>query len=166
MTEEVKALEEDIEAVKDKIEDPIMCEKIRQFVYAPREIQDLFKEDAGLSSAVLLHSLLNWRGHSKGKPQCLGCSHAIWRRTSIVTSTDATSCEGLSRTCNLYEEPRVSGRFRWWWRSAGWWCLAVRGFQSAHTTLLAASRPRTVDCINLWSELLNVFFRREVYALY
>ena len=49
MTEEVKALEEDIEAVKDKIEDPVMCEKIRQFVYAPKDIQDLYKTDAGSS---------------------------------------------------------------------------------------------------------------------
>lgn len=47
LTEEVKALEEEIEAVKDKVDDPIMCAKIRQFVYAPREIQAMFKEDAG-----------------------------------------------------------------------------------------------------------------------
>jgi hypothetical protein len=46
LTEEVKALEEEIEAVKDKVDDPIMCAKIRQFVYAPREIQAMFKEDA------------------------------------------------------------------------------------------------------------------------
>jgi hypothetical protein len=47
LTEEVKALEEDIDAVKDKIEDAVMCEKIRLFVYAPREIQDMLKQDAG-----------------------------------------------------------------------------------------------------------------------
>jgi hypothetical protein len=47
LTEEVKALEADIEAVKEKVDDPIMCAKIRQFVYAPREIQDLYKADAG-----------------------------------------------------------------------------------------------------------------------
>jgi hypothetical protein len=47
LTEEAKALEEHIEAVKDKVEDPVMCEKIRRFVYAPKEIQDLFKSDAG-----------------------------------------------------------------------------------------------------------------------
>ncbi|KAG6884713.1 hypothetical protein C0993_008781 [Termitomyces sp. T159_Od127] len=49
LTEEVKALEGDIEAVKDKIDDPIMSAKIRQFVYAPREIQDVYKADAGPS---------------------------------------------------------------------------------------------------------------------
>ena len=47
LTEEVKALEEHIEAVKDKVEDPMMCEKIRRFVYAPKEIQDMFRADAG-----------------------------------------------------------------------------------------------------------------------
>lgn len=47
LTEEVKVLEEEIAAVKDKVDDPIMCAKIRQFVYAPREIQEMFKIDAG-----------------------------------------------------------------------------------------------------------------------
>lgn len=47
LTEDVKVLEEEIEAVKDKVDDPIMCAKVRQFVYAPREIQAMFKEDAG-----------------------------------------------------------------------------------------------------------------------
>lgn len=46
LSEEVKALEEEIEAVKDKIDDPVMCEKIRLFVYAPREIQAMYKADA------------------------------------------------------------------------------------------------------------------------
>jgi hypothetical protein len=50
LSEEVKVLEEDIEAVKNKVDDPVMCEKIRQFVYAPREIQEMFKADAGQST--------------------------------------------------------------------------------------------------------------------
>jgi hypothetical protein len=48
-TEEVKLLEEHIEAVKDKVEDPVICEKIRLFVYAPKEIQDWIKAEAGRS---------------------------------------------------------------------------------------------------------------------
>lgn len=47
LQEEVKALEEDIAAVKEKIEDDIICEKLRLFVYAPREIQNIYKADAG-----------------------------------------------------------------------------------------------------------------------
>ncbi|TEB30268.1 hypothetical protein FA13DRAFT_1792719 [Coprinellus micaceus] len=46
LTEEVRSIEEEIEAVKDKVDDPVMCDKIRQFVYAPREIQEMFKMDA------------------------------------------------------------------------------------------------------------------------
>lgn len=47
LSEEVSRLEEDINAVKEKIEDDVICEKIRQFVYAPKEIQDVYKTDAG-----------------------------------------------------------------------------------------------------------------------
>ncbi|KAG6880037.1 hypothetical protein C0992_007354 [Termitomyces sp. T32_za158] len=58
LTEEVKALEGDIDAVKDKIDDPIMCTKIRQFVYAPREVQDLYKADAAAEGINLLTFVL------------------------------------------------------------------------------------------------------------
>ncbi|KAL5487773.1 hypothetical protein ACEPAI_5881 [Sanghuangporus weigelae] len=56
--ESVKALEEDIEAVKDKIEDDVICEKIRQFVYAPREIQNIYKFDASTEGVNLLTVVL------------------------------------------------------------------------------------------------------------
>jgi hypothetical protein len=47
LTEEVKDLEEHIEAVKDKVDDPVMCEKVRRFVYAPRDTQQWVKTEAG-----------------------------------------------------------------------------------------------------------------------
>ena len=47
MQEEVRALGEDIEMVKEKVDDPVICEKIRQFVYAPSEIQAIYRADAG-----------------------------------------------------------------------------------------------------------------------
>lgn len=47
MQEEVKALGEDIEMVKEKVDDPVICDKIRQFVYAPSEIQAIYRADAG-----------------------------------------------------------------------------------------------------------------------
>lgn len=60
LSEEVRALQEDIEAVQDKIEDPILCEKIRQFINAPLDIQKLFKADAASENlnivAVILRS--------------------------------------------------------------------------------------------------------------
>ncbi|KAF9485334.1 hypothetical protein BDN70DRAFT_871354 [Pholiota conissans] len=58
LTEEVKVLEEEIEAVKDKVDDPIMCAKIRQFVYAPREIQAMFKADAAVEQMNLITIVL------------------------------------------------------------------------------------------------------------
>ena len=44
--EEVKMLEEDVEAVKEKVDDPMMCEKVRLFIYAPQEIQQFYKEES------------------------------------------------------------------------------------------------------------------------
>lgn len=48
LIEEAKSLEEDIEAVKEKVDDPIICEKVRQFVYAPKEIQAVYKGESGI----------------------------------------------------------------------------------------------------------------------
>jgi hypothetical protein len=48
LNEEVKSLEEDIEAVKEKVDDPVICEKVRQFVYAPKEVQAIYKSDSGI----------------------------------------------------------------------------------------------------------------------
>ena len=47
LQEEAKVLEEHIKAVKSKVHDDILCEKVRQFVYAPKEIQDIYRADAG-----------------------------------------------------------------------------------------------------------------------
>lgn len=58
LQENVKLLEEEIQAVREKIEDDVMCEKIRQFVYAPREIQSIYKTDAGLFSIFELSILV------------------------------------------------------------------------------------------------------------
>jgi hypothetical protein len=53
LNEEVKSLEEDIEAVKDKVDDPVICEKVRQFVYAPSEIRAIYKSDSGIVISML-----------------------------------------------------------------------------------------------------------------
>ncbi|KAF7292459.1 PX-domain-containing protein [Mycena chlorophos] len=58
LTEEVHALEEEIDAVKAKVDDPMICEKIRQFVYAPREIQDMLKADAAAERMDLITIVL------------------------------------------------------------------------------------------------------------
>ena len=46
LMEEVKMIEEDIEAVKEKVDDIMMCEKMRLFIYAPQEIQQFYKEES------------------------------------------------------------------------------------------------------------------------
>ncbi|TFY60888.1 hypothetical protein EVG20_g7258 [Dentipellis fragilis] len=66
LNEEVKALEEDIEAVKDKVDDPLICEKIRQFVYAPKEIQAIYRADAFAEDLHLLAAVLR-----SGEEPCL-----------------------------------------------------------------------------------------------
>jgi Domain of unknown function in PX-proteins (DUF3818) len=46
--EESKALQEDIAAVAEKVDDPALCEKVRLFVYGPKEIQAIYRADAGM----------------------------------------------------------------------------------------------------------------------
>ncbi|CUA70220.1 PX domain-containing protein YPR097W [Saccharomyces cerevisiae S288c] [Rhizoctonia solani] len=58
LSEEVRALQEDIQAVEDKVEDPILCEKIKQFINAPRDIQKLFKADAAAENLNLISVIL------------------------------------------------------------------------------------------------------------
>ncbi|KAH9965746.1 hypothetical protein BC827DRAFT_1126019 [Russula dissimulans] len=58
LNEAVKSLEEDIEAVKDKVDDLVICEKVRQFVYAPMEIQAIYKNDSDKENIHLLASVL------------------------------------------------------------------------------------------------------------
>lgn len=59
LTEEVKQLHEEIEAIKDKVDDPIMCQKIQHFVYAPREIQEMFKTDSSKLAVVSTRNIIN-----------------------------------------------------------------------------------------------------------
>lgn len=63
LMEEVRALEEDIEAVKEKVDDPVMCEKVKLYVNAPREIQAVYKADAGehLAAAAVSCLLIYYR---------------------------------------------------------------------------------------------------------
>jgi len=74
LTEEVKQLQEEIEAVKDKVDDPVMCDKVRQFVYAPPEIQEMFKADSGKSLNVFglhpYHQLLVFDSCRKDEHIC------------------------------------------------------------------------------------------------
>lgn len=57
LLEEVKALEDDITSVRERVEDPVLCEKVRLFIYAPFEIQGIYKADAGMHAATLFCGL-------------------------------------------------------------------------------------------------------------
>ncbi|KAJ1308617.1 hypothetical protein OPQ81_004315 [Rhizoctonia solani] len=58
LSEEVRALQEDIQAVEDKVEDPILCEKIKQFINSPPDIQKLFKADAAAENLNIISVIL------------------------------------------------------------------------------------------------------------
>ncbi|KAI1786535.1 hypothetical protein LXA43DRAFT_927473 [Ganoderma leucocontextum] len=58
LMEEVRAINEDIEAIKEKVDDPVMCEKVRLYVYAPREIQSVYKADAAAENLHVLAVVL------------------------------------------------------------------------------------------------------------
>lgn len=45
-------LAEDISMVAEKIEDPVICQKIEQYCMAPFEIQEIYRKDAGVSTSL------------------------------------------------------------------------------------------------------------------
>jgi hypothetical protein len=49
LVEELRYLEEDIQAVQERVDDPVLCQKIQQYVNAPYEIQEMLKQDASES---------------------------------------------------------------------------------------------------------------------
>ncbi|WWD18170.1 hypothetical protein CI109_102619 [Kwoniella shandongensis] len=58
LTEDVRLLAEDIEAVQDKIDDPVLCQKIEQYANAPFEIQEYYRKDAASEGVDLLVVIL------------------------------------------------------------------------------------------------------------
>lgn len=58
LSEEARQIEEEIEAVKAKVDDPVICEKVRRFVYAPKEIQDTYRLDAAEEKQELMTVVL------------------------------------------------------------------------------------------------------------
>lgn len=58
LTEEVRTLNTYIEHVSAKIDSPILCEKVRVFVYSTREVQETYRVDARLQPAHILRVVL------------------------------------------------------------------------------------------------------------
>lgn len=49
LTDDVRMIAEDIAIVQEKVDDPVMCQKIEQYATAPFEIQEFYRKDAGES---------------------------------------------------------------------------------------------------------------------
>lgn len=58
LTEDVRYLTEDINAVADKVDDPVLCQKIEEYVNAPFEIQEIIRRDAVQENHDLLVVIL------------------------------------------------------------------------------------------------------------
>ncbi len=58
LQDEVKELDEVCSAISAKVDDPAICEKVKQFVYAPSEIQALYRKDAEEERLDLLTTIL------------------------------------------------------------------------------------------------------------
>lgn len=52
LNEDIREIQEQIDLISEKIGDPDYCEKVKQFVIAPLDIQQIFKGDAGRSAPV------------------------------------------------------------------------------------------------------------------
>lgn len=49
LTDDVRAIAEDIATVAEKIDDAVLCQKIEHYAMAPFEIQEMYRKDAGES---------------------------------------------------------------------------------------------------------------------
>ncbi|KAJ1032692.1 hypothetical protein NDA16_000714 [Ustilago loliicola] len=58
LQDEVRELDEVCAAISAKVDDPVICEKVRLFVYAPSEIQALYRQDAEEERLDLLTTIL------------------------------------------------------------------------------------------------------------
>ena len=64
--EEIRELQEQVDHLSAKIGDPAFCEKVRAFVGAPAEVQQLFKRDAEQEGIDLLQTRA---GHGAARGQ-------------------------------------------------------------------------------------------------
>ncbi|PWN28815.1 hypothetical protein BDZ90DRAFT_208233, partial [Jaminaea rosea] len=58
LQEEARDLQEMVNAVRAKVEDEVLCEKVRLFVYAPPDVQQVYRDDAQKENVDLLTTIL------------------------------------------------------------------------------------------------------------
>ena len=101
--EESKALQEDIAAVAEKVNDPALCEKVRLFVYGPKEIQAIYRADAGRP-----HFLNTSRGGLMDTYS--GREHQLTNgNTSFKRSTTTQPCSDVPRDTGWKGPSRIHG---------------------------------------------------------
>ncbi|KAI6047164.1 hypothetical protein EDC04DRAFT_2864297 [Pisolithus marmoratus] len=59
LSEEVKSLSTYVQCVSEKVGDLVLCDKVRAFVYAPREIQDFYRASAVTENVHLLRVIMH-----------------------------------------------------------------------------------------------------------
>jgi hypothetical protein len=63
LQDEVRAVQEDIDSVAERIDNPSICQKISGYVNAPFEIQTMYRKDAGKRLLVQSVCLRQDRGY-------------------------------------------------------------------------------------------------------
>lgn len=58
LTEDLRYLAEDIAAVQDKIDDPVLCQKVEQYVRSSWEAQEVYRKEAVSENCELLVAIL------------------------------------------------------------------------------------------------------------
>lgn len=123
LTEEVNALKEDILLVSDKVEDPVLCEKVRQYVYAPTAIQEFYRAEAAETKSSLLTVIMRSperpalnRAQMQRVAKC-SKAHAQYAKRKEALDYDSEEDEGPSDEDGwLYEDlgvlMRLYGRLR------------------------------------------------------
>jgi hypothetical protein len=80
LNDEVKELKEDMEKVAAKVEDDRLVQKVKNYVNAPKEIQQFYKADAG---EWCIHPASAVRPIADGRRICLACCSRPGRRPDV-----------------------------------------------------------------------------------
>lgn len=58
LNEDVRLIAEDILAISERVDDPVLCQKIQQYAEAPYEVQEIYRKDAATENIDLLVVIL------------------------------------------------------------------------------------------------------------
>ena len=58
LNEDVRLIAEDILGISERVDDPVLCQKIQQYAEAPYEVQEIYRKDAATENLDLLVVIL------------------------------------------------------------------------------------------------------------